>query len=602
MLHDVIISLCVNVSILIVLAFMLTKFEFIKVILLNRNDLENNQGKRTIIRNQVILGLILGAFCMLSDEIGMRVEGAIPNSRVIGILSAGFIGGPVSGMLTAIIASLHRFIVFPNRASTFSCVLSSGIHGMIGSVVGLKNKNRVSYSNRMLFGYTFVAGFIHLVMVVLFTKPISAAAEITTYVMTPMMVINAFGMVIFFDVFKEVFANEDREVAESLSLSLRVIEKCVPFLGEAVLSRQNAQEIVNVIMSAEGCSGAAIVRDNEFLGASTAFSGIVITEQNYPRLLTDAKSYRNTRASNMPIPEDGFYLLYAEHLIVAAPIDRNENEFLTLVLLFRKHGYTNRKAIAFTGGLARFMAAQMHVADIEAQKEKVRRAEYMALQSQINPHFMFNALNTISYFCREKPEKARELILALSSYFRNMLNEVDKCVTLSTEIEQVRSYVMLEEARFEERLHVTIEAKPDDCLVRVPNLILQPLVENAIRHGAMKSESGVGEVYIRVKRGEVDTQIDIMDNGPGVPQAVIEKLYKRLDEEGKELSNLGFGSGRNGIEMEVTDMQAPAHGNGIGMRNVQQRMIALYGKEHGLQVISGKNGTTIRMVFPNDWK
>ena len=193
------------------------------------------------------------------------------------------------------------------------------------------------------------------------------------------------------------------------------------------------------------------------------------------------------------------------------------------------------------------------------------------LQSQINPHFLFNSLNTISYFCREKPEKARELLLALSSYFRSMLEDTDYMVTLDTELEHVKAYTMLEEARFEKRLSIEINADPEALRSCVPNLILQPIVENAVHHGAMQREKGVGKVIVNVKREERSTRIDVIDNGPGMDYRIVQSLY-------------------GGEKVEHT---------GIGMMNVQQRLISLYGKSYGLQIVTSEEGTDVRMNIPD---
>ena len=131
MVYDVIMSICMNISLLIVLALMLTKIEFVKVLLLNGEEEERNDRKTGTrkVRNQLVLGGIFGIFCVISDYIGIQVEGALPNARVIGVLSAGFLGGPVSGMTTAVIASIHRYLIFPERISTLACVLAAILHG-----------------------------------------------------------------------------------------------------------------------------------------------------------------------------------------------------------------------------------------------------------------------------------------------------------------------------------------------------------------------------------------------------------------------------------------------------------------------------------------
>ena len=208
---------------------------------------------------------------------------------------------------------------------------------------------------------------------------------------------------------------------------------------------------------------------------------------------------------------------------------------------------------------------------VKTEQIRLRKAEFELLQSQINPHFLFNSLNTISYFCREKPEKARELLLALSSYFRSMLEDTDYMVTLDTELEHVKAYTMLEEARFEKRLSIEINADPEALRSCVPNLILQPIVENAVHHGAMQREKGVGKVIVNVKREERSTRIDVIDNGPGMDYRIVQSLY-------------------GGEKVEHT---------GIGMMNVQQRLISLYGKSYGLQIVTSEEGTDVRMNIPD---
>ena len=159
----------------------------------------------------------------------------------------------------------------------------------------------------------------------------------------------------------------------------------------------------------------------------------------------------------------------------------------------------------------------------------------------------------------------------MSSYFRSTLESVDFMVTLEAELEQVKAYTKLEEARFESRLQVSFEAESRDLTCCVPNLILQPLVENAIHHGAMNREDGVGRVVVRIRREEKNTVIDIIDNGPGIDYRIIRSLYG-----GEEVKH-----------------------RGIGLMNVQQRLVSIYGKDYGLQIVSSETGTDVRMKIPN---
>ena len=577
MVYDVIMSICMNISLLIVLALMLTKIEFVKVLLLNGEEEERNDRKTGTrkVRNQLVLGGIFGIFCVISDYIGIQVEGALPNARVIGVLSAGFLGGPVSGMTTAVIASIHRYLIFPERISTLACVLAAILHGVIGSWIGYAKKDNRQYSNWFLLVSTFVAEAIHMILILILTRPFNEALVIVKIVLVPMVIINSVGMVIFFSVFKSIFNNEDLKVAVNVSLALRTAERCAPYLGDAETNRESMQKIIDIVMSEHKCVGVAVIREYEFLGRSSAFDSIILDKTSYPRLLAATKTYRTTRISRVPLPEDAFYPLYEKNVIISAPIVRSGEEVLSFVMLARKNAYSYRADIEFGTGIANYFATQLKLVDMEKQKEHLRKAEIKALQSQINPHFLFNALNTISCFCREKPEKARELLMALSSYFRNMLDDIDSSVTLETELEHVKAYLMLEEARFEEHLKIRIEAEPEDLTGRVPNLILQPIVENAVRHGAMKRDKG--QVTIRIKKEEKSTMIDVIDNGPGMDKEIVDRLYE------------------NGS----SQLPHQNEGHGIGMLNVQRRLTGIFGKGAGLQIISGGSGTIVRMIIPN---
>ena len=577
MVYDVIMSICMNISLLIVLALMLTKIEFVKVLLLNGEEEERNDRKTGTrkVRNQLVLGGIFGIFCVISDYIGIQVEGALPNARVIGVLSAGFLGGPVSGMTTAVIASIHRYLIFPERISTLACVLAAILHGVIGSWIGYAKKDNRQYSNWFLLVSTFVAEAIHMILILILTRPFNEALVIVKIVLVPMVIINSVGMVIFFSVFKSIFNNEDLKVAVNVSLALRTAERCAPYLGDAETNRESMQKIIDIVMSEHKCVGVAVIREYEFLGRSSAFDSIILDKTSYPRLLAATKTYRTTRISRVPLPEDAFYPLYEKNVIISAPIVRSGEEVLSFVMLARKNAYSYRADIEFGTGIANYFATQLKLVDMEKQKEHLRKAEIKALQSQINPHFLFNALNTISCFCREKPEKARELLMALSSYFRNMLDDIDSSVTLETELEHVKAYLMLEEARFEEHLKMRSEAEPEDLTCRVPNLILQPIVENAVRHGAMKRDKG--QVTIRIKKEEKSTMIDVIDNGPGMDKEIVDRLYE------------------NGS----SQLPHQNEGHGIGMLNVQRRLTGIFGKGAGLQIISGGSGTIVRMIIPN---
>ncbi|MGM9535165.1 MAG: sensor histidine kinase [Intestinibacter sp.] len=166
--------------------------------------------------------------------------------------------------------------------------------------------------------------------------------------------------------------------------------------------------------------------------------------------------------------------------------------------------------------------------DIEDRK----KAEMSALQRQINPHFIFNALNTIASFIRFDPQKARDLIISLSTYLRHNLEFNDSLIDVEKEMEQVRSYIDIEQARFGNSLNIVYDIDKTD--VKIPSLIIQPLVENAIIHGILPMDNkSEGQIKISVKNIDSKVKISVQDNGVGIDQNVIDNLYSGNMPENK---------------------------------------------------------------------
>ncbi|KUP20884.1 ATP-binding protein [Paenibacillus sp. DMB5] len=201
--------------------------------------------------------------------------------------------------------------------------------------------------------------------------------------------------------------------------------------------------------------------------------------------------------------------------------------------------------------------------------EKRVETELSFLQAQIKPHFLFNSLSIIAALIKEHPQRAEALLYDLSDYLRGSFNfeNYDGVTPLSSELATVRAYISLEKARFDGRLNVLLDID-ENISVYVPMLVIQPLVENAIRHGTMKKNGG-GTVKLSVKQQENNTVITIHDDGGGITE-------RQLNEF---LSGVGGGSG-------------------VGLKNIQRRMLLSYG--HGLEISSSKDtGTTIVLKIPN---
>jgi len=217
---------------------------------------------------------------------------------------------------------------------------------------------------------------------------------------------------------------------------------------------------------------------------------------------------------------------------------------------------------------------------LEEQERLLLQARLDALQSQINPHFLFNTLNSISSLVRVRPEQARELIVKLASILRSLLKKHDAFVLLRDEIDFIDNYLDIEVARFgSEKLRVIKDLDPQTLEVIVPSMMLQPIVENAIKHGLAPKIDG-GSIVLRSRfEPEHRLRIDIEDNGVGMTT-----------------SNGKFGERR---KFTRDPEEADAHAEGIGMHNVAERLRVLYGTNAHMTVQSSPGiGTRISIEVP----
>lgn len=218
--------------------------------------------------------------------------------------------------------------------------------------------------------------------------------------------------------------------------------------------------------------------------------------------------------------------------------------------------------------------AEMALLESERQKKLRTEAEIKMLQAQINPHFLFNAITSIMHYIRTDPDTASELLVKLGDFFRKNIKPGGASVPLSKELEHCEDYLSIERARFEERLKVTYDISPEalDCLV--PPLILQPLVENALRHGIMPKEEG-GEIVIGAYPEDGVVRISVRDDGVGMDKAHAASL------------------------LSETPGAVPPQGEGLALRNVNARLVAIHGAQHGLRIESAPGGgATVSFTIP----
>ncbi|MEV0615994.1 histidine kinase [Nonomuraea sp. NPDC050404] len=221
--------------------------------------------------------------------------------------------------------------------------------------------------------------------------------------------------------------------------------------------------------------------------------------------------------------------------------------------------------------VGRWVSGQLELAELDASRRRALEAEMRALRAQISPHFVYNALTTIASFVRTNPKRARELLLDFADFSRYALRRAHDFTTLADELTCVDRYLLLERARFGDKLRFSMQVAPEVLPVPVPFLCLQPLVENAIKHG-MRGRGGPGEVRVVVRDAGPEAHITVEDDGAGMDPECARRL---LDED-------------------------PAReGSGIGLANVDLRMRQIYGDGYGLVVETALGaGTKVRLRVP----
>jgi two-component system, LytTR family, sensor kinase len=240
------------------------------------------------------------------------------------------------------------------------------------------------------------------------------------------------------------------------------------------------------------------------------------------------------------------------------PLRRSDGPAGAVVAYATAGSPLDERAVSMLEALCDQLSAQLQLSELAS-------ATTTALQAQMEPHFVFNALNTIASFIRTDPDRARSLVLAFAEHLRWQLGRGGELVTLEEELRHVRSYLTLEQARFGAQLRVSYDVAPDALGVRLPPLLVQPLVENAVKHG--KTERPLNLlVRARVRRGRL--HVTVRDDGRGIARDALERVLEP-----------GVGEG-----------------TGLGLANVHRLLTAHYGE--GVRLRSFPFGTVVMLEVP----
>ncbi len=259
--------------------------------------------------------------------------------------------------------------------------------------------------------------------------------------------------------------------------------------------------------------------------------------------------------------------------VIAQPLLPDDSDVLG-VLVVLAAARPGPGMLGAVGEVASYAASQLELAELDASRARLDRAEVLALRAQISPHFVYNALNTIASFVRTDPDRARELILDFADFTRYSFRAAGAYTVLADELKNIDRYVTLERARFGNALDVKVQVAPEVLNVVVPFLALQPLVENAVRHGLAGRHGGAVTVVARDEGA--DCVISVEDDGVGMDPDSLRSAHA-----------------------DALDTDAGAQTAHVGLANVDHRLRAAFGNDYGLVVETAVGaGTKVIMRVP----
>ena len=531
-------------------------FFFIKI---DRSNLViKNKGKTS--KDIVILSFFFSLLAISGTYIGLNFQGAILNTRNAGVVAGGILGGPYVAVITGVVAGFHRMFVNVGRETALPCAIATILGGFIIAYFEKFTKNKSKSAVAFLMG--FIVENLSMMFILIFVKNKDLAQNIVKNFYIPMVMMNAIGASILILIVEDIIEKSELIAGNQAKLALSIANKTLPYFRE-FKDFTALNEVCRIISEDLGAKATVITDKNEII-AGFSFDKINIEK-------TEIKSEDTKRAiedgevkvvikDEEEIIEEFLYISPNIKSCIILPLNEKNDVIGTMKIFFDTAEKITEKNRYLMIGLSHLISTQMEISKIENLKSLVKYSEIKALQSQINPHFLFNVLNTMAALIRINPEKAREVTIDLSKYLRYNLDNNLKSVELINELNQVDTYIKIEKARFGEKINIKYDINEDLYNFKIPSLIIQPLVENSIKLGILK-KSEKGNILLQIKKIGKDIEVIIEDDGVGIKQEIIDSLDSKIEEN-------------------------------IGLKNVHQRLKLLYGK--GLNITKLNKGTRIK--------
>ncbi|TNL10659.1 sensor histidine kinase [Kosakonia cowanii] len=501
---------------------------------------------------------IFSLFALFSTWSGVPVEGSLVNVRIIAVMSGGILFGPWVGIITGVIAGTHRYLIDIGGVTAVPCFITSIIAGVMSGLINRKFPKAQHWRAGIIGG--MICESLTMLLVVIWAPSTALGLDIVAKIGAPMI----FGTVCigFIVLLVQSVEGEKEAIAgRQARLALDIANKTLPLFRN--VNSESLRQVCDIIRRDIDADAVAITNVDHVL----AYVGV--GENNYldnDDIISPTTQQAITTGEIIIKNNDEAHRTPEIHSMLVIPL-REQGIVTGTLKIYYCHAHQITSALQdMAVGLSQIISTQLEVSRAEQLREMANKAELRALQSKINPHFLFNALNAISSSIRLNPDTARQLIYNLSRYLRyNIELKDDEQIDIKKELYQIKDYIAIEQARFGDKLTVIYDIDEEVSCV-IPSLLIQPLVENAIVHGIQPCK-GKGVVTISVEECGNRVRIAVRDTGNGIAPEMIARV-------------------------EADEMP----GNKIGLLNVHQRVKLLYGE--GLHIRRLTPGTEIAFYVP----
>jgi len=561
-----VLELAQNVSTIGLAAFLTTRVPAIK------NALTNSHYR---LRDKLILVIVFGTFSAVGNWMGIPIFlGALANTRIVGPLAGGLLGGPIVGVGAGILGAIPRYYMggFTVWASVLSNILAGYLAGWVYNRYGPQRINLKIAAATAFAGETILK-----LLVLALSQPFEAALRLEKLIALPTMTFNTLAVVFFVYIVHDIFREQSKAQAILVQQAIRMLHSTSGFMQNG-LTQDTAGKVAQIIYTETNAAAVAITNLDQVL----AFVGLGSDHHKagMPIITTATKIMMQSRSTMIfndrkdigcPNPDCPLTAVIDVPLIIS-------HELVGSIKLFKaEKAIISPQEAELIQGIADFLSLQLAQRKLDEQQMLLLQIECQMLKAQINPHFFFNTLGTIQALIDANPKAASSLIKDLAEFYRRNLKRSDESIALQVELESVRNYVRIEKVRFGDKIQV-VESVPAELLQQpIPLFALQLLVENAIRHGiGLKLEPGL--IRITAWQDADFFQLQVEDNGVGMDPQQLALLLENVPER-------------------------QTHGTGIGLLNIHRRIQRFYGENFGLKVESIKGaGTVVTICLPKSSK